>query len=380
MRFSLFSLLCLAASFSMPLVVLKENRIVTGRGVWLFQINPLFAVAAGLLLILMAFLLYKGLWRGLQAHLWAFFLFLLIFSVLLHLQQNLSKWDLPAMGRVSFAGGFWFSLFCIYLLLSWAYRQTDSAVQRYLVVFTPLPLLLLLLFSGVLQQNSIYLEYVNRQSKFFYELLKHIKLTLTAVGAAACIGVPVGVMAARYEKWRDYGFRVVNSIQTIPSLAFFGLMIAPLALLSRSFPVLRELGISGIGEAPALIALSLYALLPIVRNTFTGLFYIDQQVKLAAVGMGMNKGQVFRSIELPLAAPMILTGLRISLVQTTGNTVVAALIGAGGMGTFIFQGLGQSVPDLILLGVIPVIILSVFFDRLFFAAEGLLTPKGLRVS
>jgi osmoprotectant transport system permease protein len=96
--------------------------------------------------------------------------------------------------------------------------------------------------------------------------------------------------------------------------------------------------------------------------------------------MGMNRRQIFRYIEMPLAAPLVLTGIRISLVQSIGNTAVAALIGAGGLGTFIFQGLGQSVPDLILLGVIPVILLSVLLDRLFYAGELIATPKGVRAT
>ncbi|MGC9312713.1 MAG: hypothetical protein ACP5IA_08455, partial [Sediminispirochaetaceae bacterium] len=107
------------------------------------------------------------------------------------------------------------------------------------------------------------MEFLNHQKKFLRELLQHLYLSLTAVGTAALIGIPAGIKAARSERWRDPIFKVVSGIQTVPSLALFGLMIAPLAALSSAFPVLRTMGIAGIGTAPALIALSLYALLPV---------------------------------------------------------------------------------------------------------------------
>jgi len=238
----------------------------------------------------------------------------------------------------------------------------------------------LFILVGSFNHSAILLEYQNRSQKFLLELLNHINLSLAAVGTATVIGIPAGIWAARSQKYRNLVFKAVNGIQTIPSLALFGLMIAPLALLSQRFPVLRSMGIAGIGTAPALIALTLYSLLPIIRNTFTGIYYIETQIISAAHGMGMNRAQTFRYIELPLSTPMILTGIRMSLVQCIGNTAVAALIGAGGLGSFIFQGLGQSVPDLILLGVIPVILLSILFDRLFHLAEHWATPKGVRLA
>ncbi|HUX12686.1 MAG TPA: ABC transporter permease, partial [Spirochaetia bacterium] len=172
----------------------------------------------------------------------------------------------------------------------------------------------------------------------------------------------------------------VNGIQTIPSLALFGIMIAPLAWLSREFPVLRQLGIQGIGNAPALIALTLYALLPITRNTYTSLSIIDRAVTDAATGMGMGRLQLLRFVEVPLSLPIILGGIRISAVQAVGNTAVAALIGAGGLGAFVFQGLGQAAPDLILLGVFPIILLAVLVDRLMKFLVDRLTPGGTRRS
>lgn len=155
-------------------------------------------------------------------------------------------------------------------------------------------------------------------------------------------------------------------------------MIAPLAILSQRYPLLRELGIKGVGGAPAIIALTLYALLPITRNTYTSLAILDPSVIESARGMGMSRVQVLFNIEIPLSIPVVLGGVRISLVQAIGNTTVAALIGAGGFGVFVFQGLGQAVPDLILLGALPVIALAIAVDKIFELLVRVVTPRGVQ--
>lgn len=160
-------------------------------------------------------------------------------------------------------------------------------------------------------------------------------------------------------------FSVLNIIQTIPSIALFGLLIAPLAGLAQAWPWLGTLGISGIGVAPALIALVLYALLPLVRSVVAGIEQVPQPVIEAARGVGMTQSQILRKVELPLALPVVLSGVRIVAVQTVGMAVIAALIGAGGFGAIVFQGLLSSALDLVLLGVIPVVVMAVTVDTLF---------------
>jgi osmoprotectant transport system permease protein len=163
---------------------------------------------------------------------------------------------------------------------------------------------------------------------------------------------------------------VLNFLQTIPSLALFGFLIAPLSALRRSVPKLAALGIAGIGLAPALVALVLYALLPIVRNTATGLLEVDPAVLEAGRGIGLSRRQLFWQIELPLALPLFFAGLRIVTVQAIGLAVVAALIGAGGLGSFVFQGLGEYAVDLVLLGALPAIFLALFADFALGALAG----------
>jgi osmoprotectant transport system permease protein len=223
------------------------------------------------------------------------------------------------------------------------------------------------------------MEFQARSNRFSREFGTHLFLSGTAVGIACLIGIPLGVWAYRSGQSEKGIFIFVNSVQTIPSLALFGIMVAPLSFLSQNVPFLRELGIRGIGNTPALIALSLYALLPITRNTFTSLKVIDKSMLDAGKGMGMNKVQLLNQVEIPLSVPVVLNGIRTALVQAIGNTTVAALIGAGGFGVFVFQGLGQSVPDLILLGTLPVIFLAVFADRIMSGLVILATPKGIRL-
>ncbi len=154
-------------------------------------------------------------------------------------------------------------------------------------------------------------------------------------------------------------------IQTVPSVALFGLLIAPLAGLASQFPWMAQLGVSGTGMTPAVIALVLYALLPLVRGVVTGLQQVPREALESAVAMGMSSGQRFRLVQLPLALPVLLRSLRVVSVQTVGMAVVAALIGAGGFGALVFQGLLSSALDLVLLGVIPTIALAVVVDALF---------------
>ncbi|EFE7240689.1 ATP-binding cassette domain-containing protein [Escherichia coli] len=154
-------------------------------------------------------------------------------------------------------------------------------------------------------------------------------------------------------------FSLLNVIQTVPSVALFGLLIAPLAALVTAFPWLGKLGIAGTGMTPALIALVLYALLPLVRGVVVGLNQIPRDVLESARAMGMSGAQRFLHVQLPLALPVFLRSLRVVMVQTVGMAVIAALIGAGGFGALVFQGLLSSAIDLVLLGVIPVIVLAV---------------------
>ena len=170
--------------------------------------------------------------------------------------------------------------------------------------------------------------------------------------------MPLGILCHRVEALRDAVLNVLNIIQTIPSIALFGLLIAPLGWIAANVPGAAAIGIRGIGTAPAFVALFLYSLLPVVANTVVGLAGVPREANDAARGMGMTDRQRLFQVEFPLAFPVILTGIRIVLVQNIGLATIAALIGGGGFGVFVFQGIGQTAMDLVLLGAVPTVALA----------------------
>ena len=234
-----------------------------------------------------------------------------------------------------------------------------------------LPVVVLLAY-GQLAELSLLKEYDNRSDVFNDAVWQHLGILLGTLVPAVLIGLPVGLLCHRKARWRGPVLSVLNIIQTVPSIALFGLLLAPLAGLARALPWLAEHGISGIGLAPAIIALVLYSLLPLVRGVIAGLESVPEAVIESARGMGMNRGQIFLRVQLPIALPVILTGIRIVAVQTVGMAMVAALIGAGGLGAIMFQGLLSSALDLVLLGVIPAVLMAVVVDSVFKFAVSIL--------
>ena len=265
--------------------------------------------------------------------------------------------------RISAATAFWVTLSCAALALVDALQRLHAGPALLATAVLALAAgIAALVFAGVFDELSIAREYATRRALFAAAFLRHIALVAGSVGPALVIGFPLGALAARRPRLQGPLFAVLNLLQTIPSIALFGLLIAPLSALAAALPWLARLGVGGIGAAPAIIALVLYALLPIARNTTVGLSGVAPAVIDAARGMGLTAGQIFRRVELPLSLPVLLAGLRIVTVQTIGLAVVAALIGAGGLGTFVFEGLGQYALDLVLLGALPAVFLALAVD------------------
>jgi osmoprotectant transport system permease protein len=179
--------------------------------------------------------------------------------------------------------------------------------------------------------------------------LEHLMLVLISSGFAIAIGVGVGILATRHVAVRRISVTVASILQTIPSLALFGFLLP--------IPV-----IGGIGNRTAIICLVLYSLLPILRNTIVGIANVDAPVREAAIAMGMTDGQLLRWVELPLAAPTIIAGIRIAVVTTIGTAVIAAVIGGGGLGVLVFRGLASVDTLEILAGAVPAALLAIFAD------------------
>ena len=265
--------------------------------------------------------------------------------------------------RISLGPAFWVLGACAALALSDALQRLGAGIIAQLVAVVGIASgMLLLAASGIFDALSLAKEYEIHRRVFADAMARHMTLVGASVGAAAAIGFPLGVATARRSGLQRPVFAVLNILQTIPSIALFGLLIVPLSALVAAVPRLAAYGIGGIGVTPAIIALVLYALLPVVRSTSVGLTGVDSAAIEAGRGMGMGPAQIFREIELPLALPVLLAGLRIVTVQAIGLAVVAALIGAGGLGTFVFEGLGQYAVDLVLLGALPAIFLALAAD------------------
>jgi osmoprotectant transport system permease protein len=179
--------------------------------------------------------------------------------------------------------------------------------------------------------------------------LEHIVLVGIAMAVALALGIPLGILLTRQARLRRWVLGATNIIQTVPSLALFGFLI-PVPILG------------GIGSRTAVVALVLYALLPVIRNTFTGVAGVDRAVVEAARGMGMTDGQLLWHVELPLSLSVIIAGIRVATVISIGTATIAAAIGAGGLGAFIFRGVAMVNNDVILAGAIPAAALAVVAD------------------
>ncbi|RMC97991.1 ABC transporter permease [Aquitalea palustris] len=363
----LLVLLSLAAALGLPLLTYAPNRLLTGQGIALLD---LLQGGSGLrwlallpaLPLLLAPWWRPGIWRERLVYLAALWLGAALWW-LAGSEATLRAGDEDALARVSFGGGFWLLQLLLLLQLAEALQVLAGGLPRrvLLLLLAQLPLLWLLL-SGRLDSLSLLREYHNNQDAFDDALLRHLQLVLFSVLPALLLGGALGVWAYRSARFARLLFPVLNVLQTIPSIALFGLLIGPLAWLGRQLP---GLGIAGVGLAPALLALSLYALLPVVRGTLAGLQQVPPAVREAARGMGMTPWQIMLQVETPLALPVFLSGLRITAVQAVGLAAVAALIGAGGFGAIMFQGLSASALDQVLLGVLPVLLLALLVDVAF---------------
>ena len=205
---------------------------------------------------------------------------------------------------------------------------------------------------------------VTRQDLIIDRTIEHLYLSFIAITIAVAISVPLGIYISRKRKFAEFYIGITAVFQTIPSLALFGFLV----------PVL------GIGTTTALVALIVYALLPILRNTYAGLTGVDEGIIEAGVGMGMTSSQILWKIQLPLSLPFLMAGIRTATVLTVGVATLATFVGAGGLGDVIWRGLQSWNNSLVLAGAIPVALLALFFDFMLKFVEKRVTPKGTKLN
>ena len=376
--------LALGAAWGLPFVRVAPNRLLSGEPVFLWQWLPgtsawvAAALALGLGVLCLA--LVQAHRRAVQAAV-ALVLSAGLAALWLAAGHHASSVSLASQAdnplvRTSLGAGFW-------TLAALAWMAALDAVARLQLTTLPRLLLQSTLFAPLLlslsagQDLSIAKEYANHSDVFGPAIVRHLQIVLLAIAPAVAIGVPLAWRMTRAPRLRETLLPVLNVIQTIPSIALFGLLMAPLAWLAAQAPMLGRLGISGVGLAPAVLALLLYALLPIVRSALAGLEQVPEATVTAARAMGMTPRQVLWHVELPLALPVLLIGLRTAVVQTTGLAAVTALVGAGGLGSIMFDGLFSAANELVMLGVIPIVLLALLADHFFKALGTLLeTPAA----
>jgi osmoprotectant transport system permease protein len=213
------------------------------------------------------------------------------------------------------------------------------------------------IFDQLIKQSVL------RADDLLIALVQHIELVSWSMAIAVFVGVPLGILVTRFASLKKIILGGASVLQTIPSLALLGFMIP----------------IFGIGTSTAVAALFLYSLLPIIRNTCTGILAVDRSTIEAARGMGMTNFQILFHVKLPLSFSMIMAGIRTACVINVGTATLAAFIGAGGLGEFIFIGISRNIDALVLLGAIPAALLAVAFDLFLSFVEMISRPKGLKI-
>ena len=377
---ALYVALAIGAAYGLPFLRVAPNRLLSGEPVYVWEVLQLqgspWVVA---LMLAIAALLCFAVWQP-RRHITQALVFLAMAASLAgmwvlagYFAHSATQAENP-FTRTALGAGFW-TLFAMawMIALDAIERLQLTTLGRLLLQSVFLLPLLLSLNEG--QHLSIAKEYANQSDVFGPAILRHLQIVFLAVVPALLIGLLLAWRMTRKQNLRQALFPVLNVIQTIPSIALFGLLMAPLAWIAIQLPALGRAGISGVGLAPAVIALFMYALLPIVRSALAGLEQVPAEAINAARGMGMSAGQLLWQIELPLAMPVLLIGLRTAVVQTTGLAAVSALVGAGGLGQMMFDGLFSAANELVILGVIPIVLLALLADTFFKVLSSLIKKR-----
>ncbi len=360
----LFSFALISALLWQPLAFFKQGRLSTGVPVMLHEAIGTSALVGVLLVGLFVALNLLSSKLGDRAGVAVSILSSLL-PALLMLATSSHSPELPVEPGYRFAlgSGFWLSGIGFAMIAT-------SGKPRGIGLLILTASIAIVFVGGISPNLSLYKEYLNRRATFSAEIGNHLKLAFLSALAAILPGVLLGYLCHANRKARALVLGFINFIQVLPTLSLLGIIMLPLTGLARRFPLLQELGIRGIGFTPAFIALGLYCLFPITMNTMAGFSSIDQRTLFGASAMGMTPSQVFVKVKLPLAFPVIFSGIRTAITQNVGNATIAGLVGGGGMGTLIFLGLSQAAYDLVLLGSLPVIFMALILDGAMVAAEG----------
>ena len=367
----LLAVLSAVALLGLPWLSTAPNRLVSGESLWLLPLlHGAWALPAGGVLAVLFIMVGLTVPTPRRRRLLA--LLALTMSLapgavwLAGAQAGVAAQTASSVARTSLGSGFWVLCGFQALLLAEVLRRLRATpAVRVLAGLTTAGLISALLVTGACDDLSIMKEFANRADVFWLALGRHAVIVAVSLGFTLAIGLPLGALGHERPAVHKVLMPVLNVLQTIPSIALFGLLMSPLAWLGAAVPVLQQVGVSGVGLVPAAVALTLYGLLPVVRGVLTGLAEVPAGVMQAARSMGLSNRQSLFWVALPLALPVIMAGMRTAAVQLVGLAAVAALIGAGGLGAIMFEGLFSASQDVVLLAVLPIVGMGVLVDGVF---------------
>lgn len=371
----------LLALFALDFASVSPNRVVTGTPLSIFAALPMALAALPAVLwltVVGASLRFGGRTAALVRGICAAGLI----AALAWLSGEAASVAAPAagtFGRYSVGGGVWLSAFAAFSVVVASRREVGLATPAGWAMTLAAPVAIAALaLTGRLSDLGMAAEYRNVSSEFWVWVWQQFAYAAVAIAVATVFGVALGILARRSERAARVVFAVTSVFQTIPGLAMVGLLVVPLGALGARVPWLHAIGVSGLGWSPVVVALTLYALLAIVRNTYAGLGAVPADTVEAGRGMGMSGGQVLRRVELPLATPIVFSGIRTASQQTIGNATLGAFVAAGTLGAPIFLGFAQQANDLVLLGSIALVTLAIAIDGAMRATQRLVTPAHSR--
>lgn len=352
------SLLGVVAALAFPFVYLTPNRLLSGQP---FSVHALPLALGWATVILLGLAHRRGSRVAVATVAWLAIVGLPLLAG--HDAGALLATAAPS-ARVPLGAGFWLMWLAAVLLLLDRLRGVRMAAR--VATWIALPVVFVGSgLAGAFDRLALVREFRAQRAPFVDALLTHLTLAATTLVLALVLGAPLGWWLWRRHRTDGWVVGLLAFLQTVPSLALFALLIAPFAWLANAWPALGALGFGGTGGAPAVFALWLYALLPVVKYTIAGLAAVPEDAREAARGLGMSRMQLLARVQLPLGWPVLLAGLRIVAVQTIGLAAVATLIGAGGLGRFVFIGIGQGANDMVMLGTLAIIALALIVDLLF---------------
>jgi osmoprotectant transport system permease protein len=266
-----------------------------------------------------------------------------------------------AYSRMSIGIDMWLVIICYASVIIKANEHETSRFFRMFMICCPFVLLAVLLFSGKMDQLGIMMEYYTYKVKFLTALNQHVLISLLVIATGIAIGIPLGYLVNEKRHFENFFIPFINITETLPAISLIAIVMIPLSMLSNQFPLLKQIGISGFGIAAPFVALVFYAIFPIVHNTQAAFKMIRSEYIEIGRSLGMNSRQIFLQVKMPIALPVIMSGIRIAVVYSVSGVTLAAFIGGGGLGTFILQNDSM---DFVLLGALPVIGITFIADSI----------------